>query len=70
MEATEIPQDIGTWYRASTVAQILGCSVDRVNQLRKSGDFSYIRTALGILYDPRSVEAIRKARAARQLARQ
>lgn len=66
MVATAAETDglIGT----AAAARLLGLSEGRIRQMADHGALPYTRTALGRLFDPTDVEALRTARNRRQVA--
>ena len=51
-----------TWLSPAQAGHLLGVSAERVRQLERLGRLAGIRTPLGRLLDPASVEALRAER--------
>lgn len=64
MNNTAVP-DVRDWLSTTQAARVLGLSPLRVVQLADAGALRTERTALGRLYDPASVEALRAEREAK-----
>lgn len=60
---------LGDWLSTTQAARILGLSSERVRQLMVSGKLKHQRTPIGRLIDPRSIEELRRERAAGAAAR-
>lgn len=55
-------EEMSSWIGTSEVARRLGVSISWVNELAKRNEIEHVSTTLGRLFDPDSVEELRKRR--------